>query len=522
MLLSTINVWDYGAVANDGRDDSAAVMAAVKAAHGGDTLKFGAGRYDFDSRVEIRVGLDIVGDGRSSTTVRARDGIHAFWFRYAGLHVSEITFDGGAFLLDRGDGIPLDDIRFNNCDFVHFNRGSDIGCGSGAIGAVGYQINNASITNCSFRDSPGAMAIYFWTGDNWTITDNEFINTNGAFKTNNAGITTHNFVMSRNYWSGTSRMGVELQGQVDGFWFEDNYYENPVLSSNYDDNLSTMAWSVIYHGDQTRNVFLRRNTVKAPQRPDGTGVRQVFEAGNGATITDNYIDGIGTFLSVFMGDSAKLVDADAIAPSVVMNNRVRDVKWGIGHAYGQHERKATFANNTPDVALPWDINRPRPGPNRGQRGSANSGFANPEPQPTYLSDLRWKRAVNGWGKVERDRSNGERAQRDGRAIVIGGKRFKKGLGVARNSAVTYQLDGTKSKFRADVGVDDEVGKKGSMRFVVFADGKKIYDSGTLKGTDGAKRLDLDIAGVKELKLVTTDAGDGAVGDHGSWGGARVV
>jgi hypothetical protein len=225
-----------------------------------------------------------------------------------------------------------------------------------------------------------------------------------------------------------------------------------------------------------------------------------------------------------MGDSVGSVPAETIDKTVVAHNRIRDVKWALGHAYGQHESKAEFRDNGADVPLSWDVNRPRPGPNRKVTGSAPVAAAAARARTeTYLSDVRWTRAVNGWGRVELDRSNGEKAHRDGEVITIAGRRYKKGLGVARNSAITYKLDGNQSTFASDVGIDDEVGdNKGSMRFVVFADGRKIYDSRTLTGKSKLKRLKLDIAGVKELKLVTTDAGDGGGGDHGSWGGARIA
>jgi hypothetical protein len=533
VLFSVLNVGSFGAVAGDGRDDSGAVIAAVRAGRAGDTLQFGAGQYDFNSRVEIRYGVTIQGAGRGSTTIRARDGIHSFYFRNSGLRVNDITFDGGAFFLDRGDGVAMDDIRINNSDFVHFNRGSDIGTGSGAIGAPGYTVNNLSITNCSFRDSAGAMGMYIHKGDNWNITDNEFITTAGGIKSNNHGETVHNIRIQRNYWSNTSRMGVELQGQVDGFWFEDNYYENPVLSSNYNDNLSTIAWSVIYHGNQTRDQHLRRNTVKAPQRPDGTGVRQAFEAGNNAEIVDNYINGIGTVYSAYMGDSSGTSIGSAIGRTTFANNKLIDVKWGYGKGYGPFGGNVDQYNNGPNVNVSWDINRARPGPNRGGAPTPNpSPSPTPTPSPTpdptpapggtYLSDLNWVSANNAWGQVEKDRSNGEQGSNDGRTLTIAGKTYSKGLGVHSNSEVVYDLAGRYSTFLSDIGLDAETGNNGSVAFQVFADGTKIYDSGVMRGNNAAKSLQVDVRNVRQLKLVATNGGDNNYWDHADWANARLT
>jgi hypothetical protein len=140
---------------------------------------------------------------------------------------------------------------------------------------------------------------------------------------------------------------------------------------------------------------------------------------------------------------------------------------------------------------------------------------------TYVSDLSWTRADNGWGDVEKDMSNGEKRDADGSAITLGGKRYAKGLGVAVNSEVVYNLDGKYGKFFSTIGIDDEVATKGSMSFEVWADGKKVYTSGVMRGEDAAKSVEVDLTGVQELRLVTTNAGDGKNSDHGDWAAARL-
>ncbi len=133
-----------------------------------------------------------------------------------------------------------------------------------------------------------------------------------------------------------------------------------------------------------------------------------------------------------------------------------------------------------------------------------------------LSDQNWTAATSGYGPIEKDRSNGQTAAGDGKALTIGGQTYAKGLGVHANSSVTYALNGQCSTFTATVGVDDEVGNLGSVAFQVFADGAKLYDSGTVRGADGAKSVNVSVAGKKELKLVVTDAGDGLNYDHADW------
>ncbi|WP_234321285.1 NPCBM/NEW2 domain-containing protein [Streptomyces katrae] len=73
---------------------------------------------------------------------------------------------------------------------------------------------------------------------------------------------------------------------------------------------------------------------------------------------------------------------------------------------------------------------------------------------TYLSDLEWASAANGWGPVERDRSNGRQAAVDGTPISFGGVTYAKGLGVHAPSEIVYHLGGTADRFTALVGIDD--------------------------------------------------------------------
>jgi len=142
---------------------------------------------------------------------------------------------------------------------------------------------------------------------------------------------------------------------------------------------------------------------------------------------------------------------------------------------------------------------------------------------TYLSDLAWVSAVNGNGQVELDRSSGERFANDGRTLSLGGQTYAKGLGVHANSTIIYNLGGAYQTFASDVGVDDETGGGGSVRFQVFLDGAAtpIYDSGNVFGLAAAKQFSISVAGVQQLRLVVTSAGDGDAYDHADWANARL-
>jgi alpha-galactosidase len=149
----------------------------------------------------------------------------------------------------------------------------------------------------------------------------------------------------------------------------------------------------------------------------------------------------------------------------------------------------------------------------------------PVPPPTgihQLSDLPWTSAVNGWGPVERDRSNGEQAAGDGRTLTVNGTTYTKGLGTHASSDITYHLGGTCKSLRVDVGVDDESTAGGSVAFRIYRDTTEVADSGVRTAADPPLRLTADLTGGTTLRLVVTDGGDGIDYDHADWADARLA
>ncbi|WP_223167693.1 endo-alpha-N-acetylgalactosaminidase family protein [Nonomuraea sp. SYSU D8015] len=144
----------------------------------------------------------------------------------------------------------------------------------------------------------------------------------------------------------------------------------------------------------------------------------------------------------------------------------------------------------------------------------------PPAADAYASDLEWVSADNGWGPVERDRSNGDTGEADGGPIVIGGRTFAKGLGTHAPAEIRFYLAGRCSEFRAFVGVDDVQATRGSVRFGVLADGAERARSPVLRAADDAYELVADLSGAKFVDLVADDGGDGIGNDHADWGEAR--
>ncbi|WP_033440487.1 glycoside hydrolase family 97 catalytic domain-containing protein [Saccharothrix sp. NRRL B-16314] len=149
----------------------------------------------------------------------------------------------------------------------------------------------------------------------------------------------------------------------------------------------------------------------------------------------------------------------------------------------------------------------------------------PPPAPTgdpHVSDLPFLNESNGWGPVERDRSNGENASGDGNPLTIGGVVYAKGIGVHAPSELSVYLGGACGTFTAVIGLDDETTSPGSVVFQVLGDGRVLHDSGVLRGTDPARSISVDTTGVRMLGLRVTDGGDGRNFDHADWADARLA
>ena len=103
-------------------------------------------------------------------------------------------------------------------------------------------------------------------------------------------------------------------------------------------------------------------------------------------------------------------------------------------------------------------------------------------------------------------------------ITIHGVGFVHGIGTYSVSEMWIDLKGSATKFVSAVGVDDDADGKGSVGFEVWADGKKLADTGVMRGGSEAKLLTVDLRGVKQLLLRVNDGGDGGNYDRADWAG----
>jgi len=111
----------------------------------------------------------------------------------------------------------------------------------------------------------------------------------------------------------------------------------------------------------------------------------------------------------------------------------------------------------------------------------------------------------------------------GDAMSIAGNRYPWGIGVHADSELTFELNGRYQEFRADVGIDTRIGSQGSVHFAVIGDGRELYRSPVVRGSDGKPReIKASVASVKRLTLKVANAGDLDLGDVANWGSARVL
>jgi alpha-galactosidase len=130
-----------------------------------------------------------------------------------------------------------------------------------------------------------------------------------------------------------------------------------------------------------------------------------------------------------------------------------------------------------------------------------------------LASLDLSGVEQGWGTPHKDQSV------DGHPLRIAGRKFAHGLGTHSPGTFVVSLNGA-TRFQAWVGIDDEVGKRGSAAFEVIVGGKTLWSSGVMHGGDPAKQVDMNVTGMKTLLLIVGDGGDGFEFDHADWADAH--
>ncbi|TAK67231.1 MAG: alpha-galactosidase [Bacteroidetes bacterium] len=137
-------------------------------------------------------------------------------------------------------------------------------------------------------------------------------------------------------------------------------------------------------------------------------------------------------------------------------------------------------------------------------------------QTIWLDEIDLSAIESGWGSPHANKSI------EDNPLTIAGKTFERGIGTHAVSTLLLKLDGKGKSFSAFVGVDGETkSEKASIEFFVLGDKNVLWQSGVLKINDEAKKIELDITGIKQLGLLVTGSTDGIDYDHADWCDAEI-
>jgi hypothetical protein len=100
---------------------------------------------------------------------------------------------------------------------------------------------------------------------------------------------------------------------------------------------------------------------------------------------------------------------------------------------------------------------------------------------------------------------------DGLALKLDGKSYSKGLSLHSRTEVSYRLPGKFRRFKTLVGIDDSVRPGGDVQLQIRGDQKLLWE-GRVRGSEAARPLDLDIAGVKRIDILVDFGADLDVAD----------
>ncbi|MFD3543564.1 NPCBM/NEW2 domain-containing protein [Streptomyces sp. NPDC058662] len=107
-------------------------------------------------------------------------------------------------------------------------------------------------------------------------------------------------------------------------------------------------------------------------------------------------------------------------------------------------------------------------------------------------------------------------------LVVGDRRFGHGITVSSRSSVEIDLNRQCASFSARAGVDGlSMFTDGSVRFSVYADERRLWQSDAPGYGDPAAAVHVPLAGRRTLRLVVEKAGGGTLPTLASWADAVI-
>ena len=110
----------------------------------------------------------------------------------------------------------------------------------------------------------------------------------------------------------------------------------------------------------------------------------------------------------------------------------------------------------------------------------------------------------------------------GAPLRLKGRTYRRGLGVHSRTALEYALNGRYTTFAAIIGLDDSSRGKGSVTFVVSADGKELLRE-NFDSSRAPLPISFPVSGSRKLTLLVDYGSDQLdLGDHADWANARLT
>ncbi len=103
----------------------------------------------------------------------------------------------------------------------------------------------------------------------------------------------------------------------------------------------------------------------------------------------------------------------------------------------------------------------------------------------------------------------------------GARRFEKGMAIHSRSILVYRLDEPYRKLTALVGIDSRLRGQGNLVLVIEGDNRELLRR-TISGSDAPFALDLNIKGVRRLKILVDFGASLDVADHLNLCNARII
>ena len=109
----------------------------------------------------------------------------------------------------------------------------------------------------------------------------------------------------------------------------------------------------------------------------------------------------------------------------------------------------------------------------------------------------------------------------GAPLQIEEKVYSSGICVHSKTVLTYDLHGEYNQFQSDLGLQHDTGSLGNVDVWVLLDGKEIYQKTGLNQAAGKQAVSVDLTGGQTLTLEVDFGEDQDVGDHVTWGDAKL-